>query len=194
MNPYQYPYYSSYAYDMRQQTIAGQATWTTGGTTTKCNIPWSYNQHMTVAVSSLSPYQCGQLIKVTNPQNAREVLVTVVDSVPNVPANQLNLHRMAFEALGVNPSVGVIPIQFQPSPDLAEEKWGKYLLEVIQVAYPNARVTDYSLVERSQPENNQVKEVYDFVLQSNQGQLNLRGTVIYNPVTDRVISFDFKER
>ncbi|MBM7677304.1 rare lipoprotein A [Gracilibacillus alcaliphilus] len=192
-NPYHYTGNPDYTYDIRQNLINGQATWTEGGATTQCNLPWSHNQYMTAAVSSQSPYQCGQLIKVIYPQNGREVIVTVVDAVPNAPATRINLHRKAFEALGVNPAVGVIPIQFEPSPHLEEEKWGKYLLEVTQVAYPHLRVTDYALVERSQPAANQVKEVYDFVLQGAQEQLTIRGTVIYNPTTDRVVSFNIQE-
>ncbi|WP_208591863.1 DUF3889 domain-containing protein [Gracilibacillus suaedae] len=190
---YGYPQYQMYPYDFRQNFINGQATWTEGGNVTQCNIPWSYNQYMTVAVSTNSPYQCGQTIKVRNPQNAREVIVTVVDTVPNAPETNLNLHRRAFEALGVNPSVGVLSIQFEPSPELEQVKWGKYLLEVTQTAYPNYNVTDYNFVKKTQPSQNQVREVYDYSLQNTQERLTVRGTVVYNPTTDRVISFDIRE-
>ncbi|MGN8645857.1 DUF3889 domain-containing protein [Gracilibacillus sp. HCP3S3_G5_1] len=190
---YGYPYYQPYPNVIRQNLINGQATWTEGGNVTQCNIPWSHNQYMTVAVSSNSPYQCGQTIKVRNPQNLREVIVTVVDTVPNAPETRLNLHRRAFEALGVNPSVGVISIQFEPSPELEQVKWGKYLLEVTQVAYPNYNVTDYSFVEKTQLGENRVREVYDFHLQNTQERITVRGTVVYNPTTERVISFDIKE-
>ncbi|SFM18362.1 rare lipoprotein A [Gracilibacillus orientalis] len=191
---YGYPYYQMYADDIRQNLINGQATWTEGGNVMQCNIPWSHNQYMTVAVSTNSRYQCGQTIKVRNPQNAREVIVTVVDTVPNAPATRLNLHRRAFEALGANPSVGVLSIQFQPSPELEQVKWGKYLLGVIQTAYPNYNVRDYNFVEKTQPAQNQVREVYDYSLQNSQERITVRGTVLYNPTTERVISFDIKER
>ncbi|UOQ87153.1 DUF3889 domain-containing protein [Gracilibacillus salinarum] len=190
-----YPYYNygyTNSYMMRPQTLNGTATWTNGGNVTKCGIPWSYNQYMTVAVSSNSSFQCGQTLKVTNPQNGREAIVTVVDTVPNVPANQLNLHQRAFQILA-NPSVGVLPVQFQASPEVEQEKWGKYLLEVTQTAYPNYNVTDYGFVERTPVTNDQVKEVYDFYLTNGQEQLTVRGTVVYNPMTNRVVSFGITE-
>ncbi|WP_440894726.1 DUF3889 domain-containing protein [Amphibacillus sp. Q70] len=191
--PYNYPINAGYAYDGRQNMVSGQATWTDGGQTTQCNIPWSHNQYMTVAVSNQSSYQCGQLIKVVNPQNGREVLVTVVDVVPNAPINRLNLHRRAFEALGANLGMGILSIQFEVSPDLEQERWGKYLLEVTQVAYPNFQVTDYELAEKTQPAPNQIKEVYDFILQNHTEQIKVQGTVIYNPELDRLISFNIQE-
>ncbi|GAE94533.1 hypothetical protein JCM21714_3695 [Gracilibacillus boraciitolerans JCM 21714] len=202
---YGYPFQTYYPYPIfqpqdayqdwqRQNYIKGQATWTEGGTTTQCNIPWSYYQYMTAAVSSNSPYQCGQTLKVKNPQNAREIIVTVVDSVPNVSATNINLHRKAFEALGANPAIGVLAIEFQPSPELEQVKWGgKYLLEVTQIAYPNYHVTDYLFVEKTQPTSNKIKEIYDYTLQSQQERIKVRGTVVYNPTTERVISFDIKE-
>ncbi|WP_058308781.1 DUF3889 domain-containing protein [Gracilibacillus massiliensis] len=198
--PYQgyYPYpfsqtQASYQGHLRQNYMKGQATWTEGGAMTQCNLPWSYNQYMTAAVSSNSPYQCGQSIKVKNPQTGREIIVTIVDTVPNAPATNINLHRRAFEALGANPSVGILAIEFQPSPELEQEKWGKYLLEVTQTAYPNYNVTDYLFVEKTQPASNQIKEIYDYTLQSQQERIKVRGTVVYNPTTERVISFDIKE-
>ncbi|WP_163537514.1 DUF3889 domain-containing protein [Gracilibacillus sp. YIM 98692] len=195
-DPYVYPQaYSAMPHDglERQNFIQGQATWTEGGNVTQCGIPWSYSQYMTAAVSTNSPYQCGQTIKVRNPQTSRVIIVTVVDTVPGTPATRINLHRRAFEALGANPSVGVINVTFQPSPELEQEKWGKYLLEVTQVAYPNYNVTDYNFIERTQPAANQVKETYEYSLQSPQEQIKVRGTVTYNPRTDRIVSFDIKE-
>ncbi|MRG86114.1 DUF3889 domain-containing protein [Salinibacillus xinjiangensis] len=187
-------YYPTYPYNLeRQQPISGQATWTEGGQVTKCNQPWSSNEYMTVAVGENTPYQCGQTLKVTNPTNQREVLVTVVDQVKGFPPNKINLHRKAFEALGVSPDMGVINVQITPQPQLEEEKWGKYLLEVTQTAYPNFKVTDYNSVEKTSVSSNRTREVYDFKLQSPQESLVVRGTVLYNPNTDRVISFDIKE-
>src|SRR5690625_2643735 len=90
----------SYVTD-RQQAIRGQATWTNGGPVTKCGIPWSTNEYMTVAVGENTPYECGEMLKVENLSIAgeREVIVTVVDRVAGYPANRINLHRRAFEAL-----------------------------------------------------------------------------------------------
>ena len=71
---------------------------------------------MTVAVSETSPFKCGQKLKVKNisfvPQG--EVTVTVVDQVKQYQPNQIVLHRKAFEALGVNPTVGVINVEITP--------------------------------------------------------------------------------
>ncbi|GAA0479854.1 hypothetical protein GCM10008986_00380 [Salinibacillus aidingensis] len=177
----------------RQQSIQGQATWTTGGQVTKCGIPWSTNEYMTASVSLNAPYRCGQMLKITNPNNQREIIVTVVDTVQGYPPNRINLHRRAFEALGVNPQIGVLNIQITPSPQLEQEKWGKYLLEVTQTAYPNYKVTEYQSVEKTSVTNNQTREVYDYFLQSPQESITVRGTVVYNPNTDRVVSFDIKE-
>ncbi|ENH97254.1 hypothetical protein J416_06455 [Gracilibacillus halophilus YIM-C55.5] len=177
----------------RQNYMQGKATWTDGGSVTQCGIPWSYAQYMTVAVSTNSPYQCGQTIKVRNPQTSREVIVTVVDTVPNSPATTLNLHRRVFQMLGADLSQGIIAIQFQPNPQLEELQWGKYLLEVVQRAYPNYQVTDYNFVNRTQQNQNQTKEIYEYVLQSPQEQIKVRGTVVYNPATNRVVSLDIRE-
>src|SRR5690625_2321417 len=179
----------------RQQTIRGQATWTNGGPITECGIPWSTNEYMTVAVGEHTPYKCGETIKVKNISVAgeREVIVTVVDRVAGYTSNRDNLHRKAFEALGANPSVGIVNVEITPHPQLEQEKWGKYLLEVTQVAYPSYQVTDYQLVEKTEVSPTQTKEIYEFILQSSQEQIKVRGTVIYDPKTDRVISFDIKE-
>src|SRR5690625_4055962 len=155
VNPYvhmpQYRNGQSYAYvPDRQQAIRGQATWTNGGPVTECGIPCSTNEYMTVAVGEHTPFKCGETLKVKNLSVAgeREVIVTVVDRVAGYPPNIINLHRRAFEALGANPSVGVINVEITPHPQLELEKWGKYLLEVTQVAYPNYQVTDYQLIEK----------------------------------------------
>ncbi|WP_188455580.1 DUF3889 domain-containing protein [Virgibacillus oceani] len=186
-----YPYYD---YPVRQQSVRGQATWTEGGQVTKCGIPWSSNQNMTVAVGENSPYQCGQTLKVTNLSTpARDVLVTVVDQVPNYPENKINLHRKAFEALGANLNQGIINVEINPTPELEQEKWGKYLLEVAQTAYPGYNVSEYNKTGETQLSSNQTRETYEYILQGPQERIKIRGTVIYNPNTDRIISFDIKE-
>lgn len=179
----------------RQQAIRGLATWTNGGPVTECGIPWSTNEYMTVAVGEHTPFKCGETLKVKNLSVAgeREVIVTVVDRVTGYPTNRINLHRRAFEALGANPSIGVINVEFTPHPQLELEKWGKYLLEVTQVAYPNYQVTDYQLIEKTETSPTRTKEIFEFTLHSSQEQIKVRGTVIYDPRTDRVISFDIKE-
>ena len=188
-----YPFYS---YDtMRQQPVRGQATWTEGGPVTLCGIPWSDNEYMTAAVGKNSPYQCGQTIKIRNlsTPGSREVLVTVVDQVAGYPANKISLHRRAFAALGVNSDVGVIDIEIIPSPELEQEKWGKYLLGVTQTAYPGYNVTEYQTISKTEVSPEQTKETYEFILQSPQERIKVRGSVIYNPQTDRIISFDLQE-
>ncbi|MBM7571237.1 DUF3889 domain-containing protein [Aquibacillus albus] len=200
--PY-YPYYQQ-AYQFgyptypqnisRQQPVKGQATWTEGGQVTQCGIPWSANQYMTAAVGGNSPYQCGQTLKIKYPTTQREVIVTVVDRVPGFPPNKINVHRRVFGALGASLDAGVINIEITPSPELEEQQWGKYLLEVTQSAYPNYNVTDYSVVEKTQLSANQTKETYDFILKSPAETINVRGTVVYNPNTNRVVSFNLKEQ
>ncbi|WP_107505452.1 DUF3889 domain-containing protein [Virgibacillus profundi] len=201
--PYwQYPYAGIYNNNSmlpdvteRQQAVRGQATWTEGGQVTQCGIPWSDNQYMTAAVGTNSPYQCGQTLKIRNLSipGQREVLVTVVDKVPGYPANKINLHRRAFEALGTNPNVGIINVTITPSPELEEEKWGKYLLEIAQTAYPDYNVTEYEKIGENQIDQTQTREVYEYLLTSSQGDIRVRGTVIYDTQTDRVISFDLRE-
>ncbi|ASK63406.1 DUF3889 domain-containing protein [Virgibacillus phasianinus] len=192
-----YDYYRNYAteyYNYRQQSVRGQATWTTGGTITKCGIPWTDNQSMTVAVGEGSPYQCGQTLKVRNlSMPGREVLVEVVDTVPGYPANRINLQKKAFEALGANPDQGVINIEIIPSPQLELEKWGKYLLEITQTAYPGYNVTEYNTIGKTQLTPTETKETYEFILQSPQERIKIRGNVIYNTNTERIISFDINE-
>lgn len=190
--PYYYNY-QQYPGEFRQNLVNGQATWTNGGSVTQCNIPWSSNQYMTVAVSSNSPYGCGQKLKVINPTTSNEITVTIVDTVPNAPATSLNLHRSAFAALGVDPAVGILPIQFQAVEEHDSRDWDDYLLNIIQVAYPNYNVVNYYLEEKTEVNTNQVEAVYHFTLQNSQGQLNVRGTVIYNPSTNRVISFNVEQ-
>ncbi|WP_147532844.1 DUF3889 domain-containing protein [Bacillus marasmi] len=190
-------WYSEDDYDdwYRQKPIRGQATWTEGGAVTKCGIPWSRNRFMTAAVGVNTPYRCGQSLKIRNLSipGGREIIVTVVDRVAGYPANRINLHRRAFEALGANPSLGVINIEIIPSPELEQEKWGKYLLEVTQTAYPGYNIIDYRSVGKQQLSPQQTKETFEFTLQSPRERLKVRGNVIYNPTTDRVVSFDLVE-
>lgn len=222
MWPYHYPNYYSYSYPIRnnpyqayeqqpfynysindqrqlyltrQQSVRGQATWTVGGKVTKCGIPWSEDEYLTAAVGENSPYKCGQALKIRNLDSPEpmEIIVTVVDTVPGYPANKINLHRRAFVALGAKPSVGVINIEITPSPELEEEKWGKYLLEVTKMAYPSYNITDYNFVSRKPVSPTQTRETYEFILQSQQDNIKVQGNVVYNPRTDRVISIDLKE-
>lgn len=95
-------------------TIKGKAAWTKGGTPTKCRIPWSYNKYMTVAVSSKSPYKCGQVLKIENLNTGDEIFGIVVDEVVDYPANKINLHKRAFQALGADPEVGIIDVNVTP--------------------------------------------------------------------------------
>jgi hypothetical protein len=148
---------------------------------------------MTAAVGVNTPYQCGQAIKITYPPTQRELVVTVVDRVPGYPPNKINLHRKAFEALGANTDLGIINVVIAPSPELEQERWGRYLLEVTQSAFPSYNVTDYRSVDKTEVSPMQTKEIYEFILESPQERIKVRGTVIYNPRTDRVISFDIKE-
>ncbi|WP_085992886.1 DUF3889 domain-containing protein [Oceanobacillus senegalensis] len=200
--PYIHPNFLSYYglrnqnhYFHRQQPVTGQVTWTEGGELTKCEIPWSFNEYMTAAVGEDSPYGCGDSIKIKNisAPYGREVIVTVVDEVAGYPPNRINIHRRAFEALGVNPNIGVLNVEITPTPELEQERWGKYLLEVTQVAYPSYRVTEYRTVGKSRISESQIKETYEFVLQSAQEKIKVQGNVVYNPNTDRVYSFDIKE-
>jgi hypothetical protein len=186
--PYPYQYYTE-----RQQPIQGQATWTRGGQVTQCGIPWSHNEYMTAAVGVNSPYQCGQIIKVKYPTTQRELLLTVVDKVSGYPPSKINIHQKAFEALGANVNMGIIDVEITPSPDLEKVQWGKYLLEVTQAAYPSYSVIEYRFVGKTEVSPTQTKETYEFILESPQEKTNIQGTVIYNPTTDRVISFDIKE-
>jgi hypothetical protein len=202
-HPYQqqYQYYYNRSYHTypstidRQQPVRGQATWTDGGQVTQCNIPWSHNEYMTVAVGTNTPYRCGQTLKIRNMSSAspKEILVEVVDQVQGYPPNKINLHRKAFLALGADPSLGVINIEIIPSPEVELEEWGKYLLAVTQAAYPGYNVTDYKFVGKTDVSPTQAQQTYEFVLNRNQHQMKVQGKVVYDINTNRVISFDIKE-
>lgn len=201
VNPYDHPIdsYRSFPnpayYDQRQQSVSGEATWTEGGAVTQCGIPWSSNLYMTAAVGVNSPYQCGQTLKVKNLSmpGQREVMVTVVDKVPGYPSNKINLHRRAFEALGASPSVGIIRVEITPSPELEQEKWRDYLSKVVQVAYPNYSVLSSEVVEKTNVSSTRMREIYDYALQSTQENITVRGTVVYDTETDRMITMELKE-
>jgi hypothetical protein len=187
---------SFYPYDpYRQQSVRGQATWTDGGQITQCGIPWSDNQYMTVSVGTNAPYRCGQTLKIQNlsSPNQKEILVKVVDQVPGYPANKINLHRRAFLALGSDPSVGIIDIEITPLPEVEQEEWGRYLLTITQAAYPHYRVTDYQFVSKSQESPARTKQMYEFTLQSPQETMKVQENVLYDPNTNRVLSFDLNE-
>lgn len=187
--------YTTYAtYDVRQQNVQGQATWTEGGPITQCGIPWSHNDYMTVAVGFNTPYQCGQSLKITYPATQREIIVTVVDKVPDFPQNKVNLHRRAFEALGADVEAGIINVDITPAPEFEEGRWERYLLRIIQTAYPMYRVIDSQFVESVQLSPTEAKEIYEYTLQSPQETIMLEGTVTYNPQTNRMLSFDITER
>ncbi|GAA0451596.1 DUF3889 domain-containing protein [Alkalibacillus silvisoli] len=173
--------------------VKGQATWTEGGEVTKCNIPWSDLQYMTTAVSEDSPYECGEMLKVKFPSTGREILVKVVDTVGGYPQHRLNLHRQAFLALGADLDFGIIDIEIMASPELEEEEFGKYLIEVLQVAYPRYEVTDYEFVGEEEISIERRRETYEFIVESDEERVKVRGRVEYNPQTNRVISFDLEE-
>lgn len=187
-----YPAYPDMA---RQQSVRGRATWTEGGQITKCGIPWSNNNYMTVAVGANSPYQCGQILSVRNLSSPdhKEVSVKVVDQVAGYPPNEINLHRKAFEALGSSPEVGIINVEIMPAEEEAPDKWGAYLLKVIQTAFPSYNVSSYNALGKSQVSAAEIQETYDFTLQSYQERITIRGTVIYNANTDRVHSIQLQE-
>ncbi|UTR10502.1 DUF3889 domain-containing protein [Evansella sp. LMS18] len=183
---------------LRQQVVRGQATWTDGGQVTRCGIPWSQNNFMAAAVGSNTPYRCGERLRVRNLASpGQEITVIIVDQVINYPANRLNLHRRAFEALGGNLNQGVLNIEFTPTgeePETGqEEMWGAYLSGLVQAAYPNYRIVNYRPVDRTQQTGNRIRETYEFSLQSQEEEITVRSNVVYNPDTNRVISTDIQE-
>ncbi|MFA9558854.1 DUF3889 domain-containing protein [Evansella sp. AB-rgal1] len=213
-NPYAYypnhdyynPHYIAYPYMgnphimYRQQPTTGQAMWTEGGQVTQCGIPWSQNKYMTAAVGDHSTIQCGEKVTVKNLSlpDQKEITVLIVDRVPNFGANNINLHRKAFEALGANVNEGVISVEIIPTTSMEEHvgTWGNYLTGVVQPAYPGYIITDFQFIESTEVSQNQVKDVYEFNLQSpmTQQKMKLQANITYNPATNKVISLDFKEK
>ncbi|MCA1031661.1 RlpA-like double-psi beta-barrel domain-containing protein [Bacillus timonensis] len=100
----------------KKKPMYGIATWTEGGKTTKCGMPWSYNNQMTVAVGAKSKFKCGQVLLVKNLsiEKPKELLVMVVDEVKEFAPTKINLHKEAFEALGSPASVGIIEVEITP--------------------------------------------------------------------------------
>lgn len=202
-NPYvQQPYYSrsytantSYPYSMdRQQPVRGEATWTEGGEVTRCGIPWSHNQFMTVGVGANTPYRCGETLVVRNLSDPeQQISVTVVDQIGDADQDIITLHRTAFEALGADVEVGIINVEILPSNDTAQESRATYLLGVVQSAYPGYTVESYQSLEQSEVSRDQVKETYELSLQSpSQEQLLVRSNLVYNPSTNQMLTFDVK--
>lgn len=192
--PHYQPYSHAYYPDFRQN-VRGTATWTEGGPVTKCGSEWAINEYMTVAVSTNSPYECGQTLRIKNLSVApgHEIIATVVDKVVGFPANKINLHKKAFEALGSDPSVGVITVEITPSPELEEYKMGKFLLPVVKVSYPGYEVTDYEFVEKEKLAEDRTKETFDFIIESPEEILRVRANISYNPETERIISIDLNQ-
>lgn len=189
----------------RQQTIKGQALWTDGGQVTRCGLPWSMDNFMTAAVSVNGPFSCGDRLLVRNvtSPDGKEATVTVVDQVAGYPDNKINLHRRAFEAIGANINEGVVEVEIIPeqptspvqpgAPTMPGQSMGNFLMGMAQTAFPGYSITNYTAKERTELSDNQIKETFEFTLQSPQETLKVEGTVTYNPVTNKIISFDFKE-
>ncbi|SDY99388.1 rare lipoprotein A [Evansella caseinilytica] len=178
----------------RQRRVRGQATWTDGGAATRCGIPWSENRFMTAAVATNAPYRCGERLRIrTLAAPGNEISVMVVDKITGYPQTNVNLHRNAFEALGANINEGVIDVEVIPEADSEQEGWDSYVLGMMQTAYPGYNVINYQEVEKRQLSPQQTRETYEFQLQSPQEQITVRGSVIYNQRTNRVVSFDIKE-
>lgn len=95
--------------------------------------------------------------------------------------------------MGADPSVGVIHVQIEPVPKLEDEKWGKFLLEIVQTSYPDGKVLEYNHMGSTKAGSEQIQETYDFILQSPKDKITIRGEVIYNPNKERVISVNIKE-
>lgn len=198
---YSYPgYITSYQNDnqgiINQTSVKGKATWTEGGKTTKCGTPWSVNNYMTTAVAVNSPYKCGQTLKVTNLSVAtpEEITVTVVDTVEDFPLNYLNLHKRAFEALGSPASVGVINIEVTPVRSKEYEKWSRLLISLLKNAYPKYRVIDFEFIGSENISENQTRDTFDYILQSNQMKKRVRIHITFNPKTDQIIAINFEEQ
>lgn len=194
-NPYHADPIPSHPYtEERQQTMHGQATWTVGGQETKCGIPWSRNNYMTAAVGEASPFTCGQTVNVKNPQNNTEISVLIVDEVRGYPAERINLHRRAFEALGADLNVGIIQVEMEPMAVTEEGRFGERLERMIQLAYPNEALSNYDPVDMMRTETGQVRETYDFMLDAEGETRMVRGEVVYYPETDRIVSINLQER
>ncbi|HLR79368.1 MAG TPA: DUF3889 domain-containing protein [Bacillota bacterium] len=199
LSPIHMPYYygcPSYAMhpsrSYREQPVRGQATWTEGGKVTKCGIPWSDQKYMTVAVGDTAPYKCGETLRIRNLSmpGGREIVVKVVDQVEGYPANKVNLHRRAFEALGAPLDLGVIDVEIVPTNMSDQDRWEDLLLTTAQTMYPNYRVIDYRSIGNQQFFTPHVEETYEFILESESNQLSVRGKIMYNPETEQLFSLE----
>lgn len=180
--------------EVRQGAERGQATWTEGGQYTKCGIPWSHNEFMTVAVGENSPYRCGKIMKVSSPETGREIYVTVVDEVQGYPANRINLHRRAFEALGVNLDAGVLEVQVAPASSGDPGNMARKLEEVVRLAFPNASIRSYQPIDRRTTEAGNAQERSDFIIEVNGQRKTVRGEIIYHPGTEEMISMNLYQK
>ncbi|MFA9455676.1 RlpA-like double-psi beta-barrel domain-containing protein [Halalkalibacter sp. AB-rgal2] len=192
-SPYRHLPQHQFSNSWREQTISGDATWTNGGPTTQCGLPWTMNQSMTAAVSEQSTYRCGDTLRVRNRNNQRELTVIIVDTVPNFPSNRINLHRQAFEALGAQLDEGLIPVDITSITPIEEDPWSPYLQRIVQSAFPNYQIINEELMEEEAIDTSHVRRTYELMLQSPQESIRVQAKVNYNPTTNRVISFDLQE-
>lgn len=208
MNPYQlyfmnYPLHHfqqhtphhTHPYNMfRQPSIKGQATWTEGGQVTKCNIPWSENDYMTAAVGENSPFQCGETIKIRNLQApfGREIYVKIVDEVEGYPEDKINLHRNAFEALGINPNIGIVQVEMIPISQEEERNWEQYILQIVQTTFPNSTIINYDLVRKNSPNTSQTMSTYLVTLNNMQNAFQIEANITYETPSNRVMSVQLR--
>ncbi|NIK12085.1 RlpA-like double-psi beta-barrel domain-containing protein [Alkalibacillus almallahensis] len=175
------------------ESISGDATWTEGGPVTKCNLAWSDMNHMTTAVSTDSPYTCGQLLNVRFEDTGKEVTVKVVDTVAGYPQNRLNLHRQVFEALGANLDWGIIPIRIAVVPTDGNGQLRDVLWNVLGQTYPGATIKNSQWQEEENVSGGYLKESYLFTLGTSEGDMTVRGDVVFHPNTKRIRSINLTE-
>ncbi|MDQ0159353.1 RlpA-like double-psi beta-barrel domain-containing protein [Alkalibacillus salilacus] len=175
------------------ETISGDTTWTEGGSVTKCNLAWSDMNHMTTAVSADSPYTCGQLLNVKFEDTGKEVTVKVVDTVAGYPPNRLNLHRKAFEALGANLDWGIIPIRISVVPTDGNGQLRDVLWNVLGQTYPGATIKNSQWQGEENVSGGYRKESYLFTLGTSEGDITVRGDVVFHPNTKRIRSINLTE-
>ncbi|WEG11043.1 RlpA-like double-psi beta-barrel domain-containing protein [Pullulanibacillus sp. KACC 23026] len=182
----------------REKPVKGEATWTDGGSITKCNIPWSDNHYMTAGVGTNSPYKCGEMLHVKNLSNQKEINVIVVDEISSNHPKRITLHRKAFEALGAKLEEGLIHIEIVPvsksaSHTTGRSEWVNYLVNVTRAAFPHYIVKGYRPIEERQYTPSHIQESFDFFLQSQSGTKFVRGTVLFDVTSNQVLSVDLKE-
>lgn len=191
--PYQDPSFQQQFYE--RQPMRGIATWTNGGNVTKCGMPWSTNNFMTVAVSPNSPYSCGEKLRIRNlsTPSQRTITVTVVDEIASYGPHQISLHRRAFEALGAHPSIGILHVEIEPNNSVEYEKWGKLLLSVVKASYPSADVTDYEFVDATDLQDGRRQELFDFIVEQDNTRKRVRAMIIFHPATDQISTIHLQE-